>query len=204
MTALRPDPILRFALLVVALLPLCLWLWHLVVPTLNIGLAAVVNAIFQALQPDAIAEVLHDGDRLDVLTRVAASDDPGGGGAVFSVDPQIYSFGLPLFTALVLAVPGGLVTKLRHWLIGLPFLAAVQLWGVGFDIMKTLLFDMGLGTRYDLIVVSIWERTLMALAYQLGFLILPTVVPVAVWAVLNRAFLKNIAKQKIMQPKSPV
>lgn len=203
MTVLRPDPILRFALLVIASLPLCLWAWHLIVPMLNIGLAGAVNAIFQALQPDVIAGIVHDGARLEVITRLAPPDGAEGGEVVFAIDPQIYSFGLPLFTALVLAGPGKLTVKAGQWLLGLPWLAAVQLWGVSFGIMKILLFDLGLGTQYDLIVVSLWERTWLALAYQLGFLILPSLVPVAVWGVLNRAFLKQLAGRKFAPGAGP-
>jgi uncharacterized ion transporter superfamily protein YfcC len=37
-----------------------------------------------------------------------------------------------------------------------------------------------------------WQRDVIAFAYQLGSLILPTVVPAAAWVFMHRAFLERL------------
>ena len=37
-----------------------------------------------------------------------------------------------------------------------------------------------------------WQLELIGLGYQLGALVLPTVVPIAIWLVLDRAYAKQL------------
>ena len=131
-----------------------------------------------------------DGDALP--PEAIAQMPPGATGElVFSVNPLIYCYNLPLFTALAIAVPGEEGAKWRIWSWGLPWLFAAQVWGVGFDTLKTLLFGIG-PEAPALIGISAWHAELVALGYQLGFLILSSVLPIAIWFVLYRDYLASL------------
>ncbi|MCU7937106.1 MAG: hypothetical protein KZQ99_19920 [Candidatus Thiodiazotropha sp. (ex Dulcina madagascariensis)] len=198
----RIDPVARFALLVVVWLPFCFFMWYFLAPTLNWPLALLTDRIMVTLFPEVIAEIIQLGDRLDVVTRLplpgemlARLPEASAGDLVFTVNPLIYSYGLPLFTALVIAVPGEEETKWRYWLWGLPGLLVAQVWGVCFDLLKTLLFNLGPEIAQQM-AFSPLQMEVVALGYQLGCLILPPVLPVVIWVVLHREYLAVLVWEK--------
>ncbi|MET0067235.1 MAG: exosortase H-associated membrane protein [Candidatus Thiodiazotropha sp.] len=196
------SPVLRFILMVLFWLSLCLFVWYALAPAVTWPLAVLVDLLLGALFPDQIAAVELLGNQLDVVTRIplpaeVLSQYPGGmaGDLVFTVNPLIYSYGLPLFSALVLATPGRESMKWQQWLTGLPLLYLGQVWGVSMDILKSLLISLGPQTT-AYFSASELLREAVALGYQLGALILPPVLPLAIWIVLNRDFLINLVGQE--------
>ncbi len=89
--------------------------------------------------------------------------------------------------------------KWRTWSWGLPWLFMAQVWGVGFDTLKTLLFAIGPAAP-PLVGFSAWQTELVALGYQLGFLILPSILPVAIWFVLYRDYLATLVGDQRTTP----
>jgi hypothetical protein len=59
-------------------------------------------------------------------------------------------------------------------------LLGVQVFGIVTDILKVSAFDAGPEAR-TLLGFSAWGFECLALAYPLGFLILPPVAPIAIW-----------------------
>ena len=82
-------------------------------------------------------------------------------------------------------------------LVLLPFIA----WGTGFDILKHLAFTLGAQTAPYLDLTGI-KRELIGWGYQFGYLILPGVVPLAIWIALHRQFLLELAPG-LMQRVAP-
>ena len=68
----------------------------------------------------------------------------------------------------------------RRWLWGMLVLFGVQIFGVSTEILKILAFGAGVEAQ-KLLGFSAWGYEFLALAYQLGFLVLPPVVPVMLW-----------------------
>lgn len=170
--------------------------WFILAPALNRGLAAILEALLTILFPDFFAEIQATGKTLEIVTRflwpittTAATAQQGW--LVFTINPLIYGYGLPFFLALVLAVPEE--HELKPWTIGLSLLLLffVQLWGIGFDIFKTLLFSFGpeIASR---ISTDLLTNTLIAYGYQLGTLILPVVVPVMLWLGIYPAYWQGL------------
>ncbi|MES9828787.1 MAG: exosortase H-associated membrane protein [Candidatus Thiodiazotropha sp.] len=194
----RHNPITNFALRIILWLPFCLLLWYFFAPTLLWPLSILTDWIMVALFPDVIGEVMQLGNEMDVVTSLPLPEEmraglPLGytGDLVFTLNPLIYSYGLPLYTALVIASVGEEGEKWRRWLWGLPLLLLVQLWGVSLDILKTLLFKLGAESANQL-TFSPLQKEIVALGYQLGYLILPPVMPVMIWAVFFRDFIVNL------------
>ncbi|MCU7838805.1 MAG: hypothetical protein KZQ94_05450 [Candidatus Thiodiazotropha sp. (ex Troendleina suluensis)] len=202
------NPVARFALLVIIWLPLCLLIWYFLAPTMTWPLAFLIDWILPMLFPRSIAGIDQLGDRLDVVTNLPLPKEvllqlpPGSeGDLVFTINPLIYSYGLPLYTAMLIAVPGVEEVKWHNLMVGLPWLLVAQVWGVSFDILKTLLFTMGPEITQHMAFTSL-SMEIVALGYQLGYLILPPVLPVAIWVVLHRGYLSmlvlNSAENKKM------
>ncbi|MCG8123641.1 MAG: hypothetical protein N0E55_06700 [Candidatus Thiodiazotropha taylori] len=195
------NPVAAFVLKVVFWLPVCLAGWYYLAPSLVWPVGLLSDWILTALFPQIFQGVEQQGDRLDFVTLLAMpaellrGQQPGvSGDLVFTVNPLLYSYGLPLYTALSIATPGDAKDedlKWNKWLWGLPLLFLFQVWGVRFDGLKTLLFTLGPEISSQLAFSPI-AMDGVALGYQLGYLILPSVLPLVIWVVQYRAYLTEM------------
>ncbi len=187
------SPLRRFVLAAVLWLPMAFFLWAVLASAVVWPVAHLSDALLPRLLPDAVSGVVHVGPVIEVETRLVTSAGPGGqqGLLVLDVRPLIYAWCLPLFFGLSMATP---LSARRRWLqlgVGLPVLWLVSTWGAVFDTLKLLAFDAGpLGAAA--IASAGIPLDGIALGYQFGYLILPAVMPVALWVVLNRRFLETL------------
>ena len=93
---------------------------------------------------------------------------------------------------MLLATPDKISNKLQNLYIGILILLLVQIWGVTFDTLQTLVFKLGMGIAETLNTTA-FTRELIALGYQLGYLILPAVTPILLWVVMYQNHLARIA-----------
>ena len=126
------------------------------------------------------------GATLTLLTHLPAPAMAGvPEGQVALLSPEVeflkYGYGVPLLAALLLASGAhrALAKIALGWLALLPF----QAWGVCFDWLKILAIEAGLGEFSPL------GRELIALGYQFGYLLLPSLVPILLWAMLDKRFI---------------
>ncbi|MBK5967621.1 MULTISPECIES: exosortase H-associated membrane protein [Thiorhodovibrio] len=180
----KPGAWLRpFVVAVIIWLPLCFGAWYYLSPLLSQWLAMLTEAVLPRLFPAVIAGIETMGPGLDVVTKLVPSGAPGQGVGelLFEINPLKYSFSLPLYTALVLAVPiDEDWKKLFGWLLGVMVLSAGQVFGIGAEILKVLSFNLGEEAR-PLLGFSPWQHEAVALCYHFGSLILPSVLPVMLW-----------------------
>lgn len=187
------SPLRHFVLASALYLPAAFFLWAVLSGPVIWPVARLSDLILPLLLPDAVSGVVMEGPLLEIETLLLTEAGPGGqqGLLVLDVRPLIYAWCLPLFVGLVLATP---LEGRQRWLqlaIGLPVLWLVVTWGAVFDTLKVLSFDAGpLGA--SAIAAAGWPAEAVALGYQFGYLILPAVTPVALWVVLNRAFLEEL------------
>jgi len=190
------SPVGRFFLAVLILLPLSFGAWYYMAIVITWPLTYLVDLVMTGLFPQAISAIEQQGYTLDVVTRFAppsASGLPPGrvGEVVFELNPLVYGYGLPLYTALVLATPGKEGAKWGSWILGMLVLFPMQAWGVCFDILKTLLFGLGPEIGGQLGFAQ-WQIEAVALGYQFGSLILPAVTPVVLWIAFHRSYLATL------------
>ena len=104
------------------------------------------------------------------VTRVAS----GAGYLTVDVEPRLFSYGLPLGAAILLAaLPRGLWWKLLVLVVAvLPFVV----WGATFDVLAHL---MRSASEWSAATLGSAGMNLVAVAYQLGSLIFPALIPVA-------------------------
>ena len=111
---------------------------------------------------------------------------------------MLYSYGLPLFAALLLE--SGETGRWRKLLLGTLVLVPFQAWGICFDLLKQVAITAGPGVAAET-GYSSWQRENIALGYQMGTLMLPTVAPIALWLALNRKLIPMLMLNRALQGK---
>ena len=102
----------------------------------------------------------------------------------FIVNPLVYGFGLPLLFGLVMASGVSIVRKLAVLLIGYFVVMLVQVWGVVWQVLKMMAFNFGPDVHQVIMDAGISDE-LIAMCYQLGVLIFPSLVPIVLWVLAN-------------------
>ncbi len=192
-------PIDRFLLRTLLWLGPMFVLWYVLAPLILMPIAGWSHFVLSHAFPQAIAGVEQQGTAVDIVTRFIAPANPADSSAppgaqgqlVFTINALKYAYGLPMLLALILAAPTGWGEKLYRAVIGGLLLLPVPVWGISCDALKTLVFDMNPVIATQMGVTPLM-RELLALAYQLGYLILPAVTPILIWAALHRDFLGEL------------
>lgn len=193
------NPLRRFMLKVLLWLPVCFAAWYYMKGVIGVPTFFLVDWIMASALPDFIRDIEFQGHLLNVVLQFTPPSLPDvqlpeGQVAelVFSVNSLIYGYSIPLYTALILATPDEERAKWIHWIIGFIILVLAQTWGVSFDILKTLLFKLDAGLSSQL-GFSTFQKELVALGYQFGYLILPAVTPLVLWIGFQQKFLGELA-----------
>jgi hypothetical protein len=112
-------------------------------------------------------------------------------GTRLSINPMIYGYGLPVLAGLVISTPNSIRHRTMQIVLGYTAIVLVQSWGAVSEVLKNLMFGLGPEGRVVMEQVGL-SPTLVALVYQFGYLILPAVVPIAIWILMNRRFFEGI------------
>jgi hypothetical protein len=179
----QPDRLGVFLVKAVAAFLAALAVWYVLGRWLAIPVALLARAAVAAFFPAWAGEVEQAGTTLALVTHLEVSGIAGGAPGAsavlsFETDYLKYGYGLPLFLALLVAArtPRIALRAATGWALLLP----AQVWGVCFDWLKQAVIDSDAGAFAPL------AREAVALGYQFGYLVLPTLVPVLVWAAMNR------------------
>jgi hypothetical protein len=184
------GPVARFIVRVFAWLPLAFLVWYFAAPILLWPVRLVVEAVAALGFGDLVRAVEQHGSTVTFVTSLRPGEARAARGTVtVDVNLLVYSFGLPLYAALVLAVrEAGWLRRLALGAVAmLPFIA----WGVLADFLKNVAIASGPLVASQTGFVA-WQREVIAFAYQFGALVLPTVVPAIAWVVLHRGFLERL------------
>ena len=172
--------------------------WYWLAPLFVYPVAVLLRLALVTFYPEAFSDVEQQGYHVDIVTRfsaslVAGAQLPPGQDSllVFGLNALKYGYGLPLLLALMLAAPGPVGVRALKFLVGALVLIPVQVWGVYFESLIRL--GQFIPVAIPQLAPTELARNAIALAYQLGYLILPAVTPVVVWALLNLAFIRRLA-----------
>ena len=173
-------------------LPPCLGAWYLVAGFHGLVAGWLAAPLAGAFSPGLVTGVELQGRELEFVTRLTTRTASGETGVLVpEVNPLVYTYGLAFFMALMLAA------RPRFWPIvaGILALLPFQAWGIAFDLLAQVGVRLGPEVAAQARLGG-WEREAIALGFQLGSLILPPVVPVLLWAGLNRAFLERVLRSR--------
>ena len=177
-----------FVLRVFLWLPAAFAVWYVSAPQYSAVAGAVANALVDCFAAGTVSAVERSGLDLSFVTRIEVH--PGGGRAgvlLVDVNPLIYTYGLALYLALMLAA------RARAWklLVGAGLLLCFQGWGIALEFLADIAIKLGPAISAQVGLAG-WRREAIALGYQVGCLILPSLAPIVLWALLNRAFIEGM------------
>jgi hypothetical protein len=185
----RAPSVGRFVLAVFLWLPVCFAAGYVAAKPHAAIAGRLAWVLVDMLSSGLISAIEQPATDLVYVTRLAVTT-PAGEHAVLvaEVDPFVYTFGLPLFVALMLA------SRARIWkiLAGAAALLPFQAWGIGFDVLAKLGTQMGPAIAAQ-VGFSRGGLEAIALGYQVGSLLLPTLMPVVLWAAFCRQQLGMLA-----------
>lgn len=207
------NPIREFALRAVLWLPLAFLVWFWFAPFWVWPAMLLAKQALLGVWGDLFSAVTLGGEILDgagrvvaraghlvqlsttVMVRVPAG--PGGPGGVGVIEPtlnpMVYAYSLPLFAGLAMATPLRTSRRLFQFALALTVIWISQAFGIVAESLKTLAFDAGVEGAAAIARAGLAPNAI-ALAYQFGYLILPAVVPIALWIGLNRAFIEELVR----------
>ncbi len=179
-------------------LPLSLFLWFAFAGAVVTPVLWLSKLILVSWMPEIFVDIERNQYVFSVLTSLVT--DPAllakateGQRVVldFAINPMIYGYGLPVIAGLVLATPNSVASRVRQIAIGAVAIWLVQVNGVVWDTLKYVYFKLDGGT---LAITKHIDAELLVGLYQFSYLILPPLVPVVLWALMNRKFLDDLIK----------
>lgn len=211
---MRFSPVHEFALKAALWLPLSFVIWFWAAPLWVWPAVVIAKTVLLGLWPNLFTALTLGGDVLDAAGRVTAHAGylatlsttvavtvPASGGNAGGVglleptlNPMVYGYSLPLFCGLAMATPLSSLRRLGQLAVAFVVIWIAQAFGLSAEALKFVAFEAGpsgaaAAARADLAPNAI------ALAYQFGYLILPAVVPAALWIGLNRGFIDQLVRR---------
>ena len=184
------GPLGGFIARVFAWLPVTFVAWYFAAPALVWPAALIVELVARL----ALADIVEGIEQVRSVLTFVTTLKPGSTSTqdaqvTVDVDLLLYSFGLPLYAALVLAakLPGWPRRLILGYAALMPFVA----WGALADFLKNVAISSGPQIASQTGFIA-WQREVIAFSYQFGALILPTVAPVVAWVLTHRAFLERL------------
>lgn len=178
-------PLGAFVTRVFLWLPVTFAAWYFAA-SVHTGIVAGFARFFVALFNGLLVSATENRSELVFVTTLAAAQGGQAGVLTVEVNPLLYTYGLALFLALMLA------SGARWWriLAGAAILLPFQGWGVGFDFLAQVGAKMGPEVAAQAGLLQ--AREAIALCYQVGNLLFPSLVPVMVWIALQGPFIEAL------------
>ncbi|MFC4819487.1 exosortase H-associated membrane protein [Dokdonella ginsengisoli] len=210
---MRLSPIREFALKALLWLPLCFVVWFWLAPLWVQPAVALARMMLLGMWNELFTAVVQGGEILDaggkvvahagylvqltttvVVTIPAGPGGPGGVGVLEpTINPMVYGYSLPLFSGLAMATPLNMRRRLVQMLFAFLAIWLAQACGVVAESLKVIAFDSGAEGAAAAARAGLAPNAI-AFAYQFGYLILPAVVPAALWIGLNQAFIERLVR----------
>ena len=210
---MRLSPIREFALKALLWLPLCFVVWFALAPIWVQPAVFLAKQVLLGIWGNLFTAVAQGAEILDASGRVigragylvqlttavtiqvpAGPNGPGGIGVLEpTLNPMVYAYSLPLFSGLALATPVTARRRVLQMLIAFAVIWVAQALGVVAESLKIIAFESGSEGATAAARAGL-QPNAIALAYQFGYLILPAVVPVALWIGLNRDFIETLIR----------
>lgn len=189
---MRATSLGGFVLRVAAWLPPAFVVWYIAGPLLAWPIGVLTEGALKVGFADLVAGVQQDGHVLTIVSTLkpalTTTQDLKSGVLTVDVNPLLYSYGLPMLAALILAVREPHV--LRKLGLGYVVLAPFVTWGLVAEFLKRIVFDTGPAVAVQTGFGPL-QREAIVFAYQFGSLIVPTVAPAVFWVLTHRSFLEG-------------
>lgn len=190
--AKQGDPIKEMFLLALLYLPLGFFLWFLTASALMFPTARLADLLLSGIFGDVFEQIVQLGFKLEVQTSVVMERLVEGRQVAVNlfINPMIYAWGMAVLFGLIMATPLSIRQRLVQMAIGFVVVTLVTTWGVFWESLTDLAFRSGPEAAAAARGLGL-NMNLIALFYQMGFLMFPAVIPIATWILMNRRFIEN-------------
>ncbi|MEO8104550.1 MAG: exosortase H-associated membrane protein [Betaproteobacteria bacterium] len=165
-------------------LPPCFAAWYFSAPLLAAVAGMLSRPVINLLTTGIVSALEQSGASLTFVTTLKVHPAPGQTALLLpEVNALLYTYGLALFIALMLA------ERAAWWkmVVGSVALLPFQSLGIAFDVLAQVGIRLGPEVAAQAGVGG-FRLEVIALGYQLGILIFPTLLPIVFWAVASRLF----------------
>lgn len=186
------NPVKEMFLLAALYLPMGFFLWFFAASLLMLPAGLIVEQLLILLYPDVFQQIFQADFMFEIQTAIEVPNPEGGEDLLLTwdVNPMIYAWGMALLFGLIMATPMQARWRLVQMLIGFSLVSLVTVWGVFWEVWRDLAFLFGPEVR-AVVDATAFSPTVIALCYQLGYLMFPAVIPLATWILMNRSFIEN-------------
>lgn len=194
----RRWPLLAFFLRAALLLVVSTVLWLPVADWAMRPAATLAGTALGLAFPWWAGESHYRGDTLELDTRieVAVAAGQARGELVVDAQPARYGYGLPMLLALLLAARAR--HRLRKLAVGILVLIPCQAFSIALVLLKQAALGSGAAATGQT-GFGPWQLEAVALGYQFGVLLLPSLAPMIVWLLLDRSFLAALVLEGQMR-----
>ncbi|MDT8410460.1 MAG: exosortase H-associated membrane protein [Wenzhouxiangellaceae bacterium] len=187
------NPVREMFILALFYLPLGFFLWFYLASALMWLPARLLDWVLTTFFPDLFERVVQLGFHFEIQTLIQLERRVEGQVALLNndINPMIYAWGMALLFGLTMATPMKAARRALQIFIGYLVVSLVTVWGAFWETWTDLAFKLG-PEAARAVAESSLSPTMIALFYQLGYLMLPAVVPLATWILMNRPFLEKV------------
>ncbi len=166
-------------------------LWSKLSPWTSYPAAALSHVALEQAAPTWVRKVDQRTGVMQVETAIAMPVPNAGGrraDIVVEVDPGRYAYGLPIFLALLLAAR----TRGRGWRAAAGYLLLLP--AQAFSLTMFVLIQIVVYAQTDARILNVaqWQLEAIVYGYQIGSLVVPTLVPIMLWLWLDRQFFREV------------
>jgi len=186
----------KFVLRTFLWLPPCFAAWYFTAQYHAAVVGKLALVLANQCSSGIVSALEQSGFDLVFVTTLVVHPAPDQNAVLLpEVNPLLYTYGLALFLALMLAA------RASWWkiLVGALALVPFQSWGIAFDFLAQVGLRLGPEIGAQAGVLG-WHREAIALGYQIGSLIFPSLVPVLLWAVSCRSFIETLLPEHSAAP----
>ncbi|MGY6555618.1 MAG: exosortase H-associated membrane protein [Wenzhouxiangella sp.] len=186
------DPIREMFVLALLYLPLGFFLWFLTASALMFPTARLADFLLSNIFSGVFEQIVQLGFKLEVQTSVIMERLVEGRQVAVNIliNPMIYAWGMAVLFGLIMATPLSIRDRVKQLLIGFLVVTLVTTWGVFWESLTDLAFRSGPEAAAAARDLGL-NMNLIALFYQMGFLMFPAVIPIATWILMNRRFIER-------------
>ena len=198
----RPATLMVFVLSALGWMVALTLLWTQVSRWTSYPVGALAHIALEQGAPMWVRSVQHGVGVMEVDTTIAVPVPSAGGRiAEITVDanPARYAYGLPIFLALLLAARGR--GRLSRALAGYALLLPVQAFSLTMYVLMQMVLYAQASTR--VLRADQWQVEAIVYGYQIGSLVLPTLVPILLWLWLDRQFFTDVVVRGWQQRAVP-
>lgn len=201
--AAEPASLKGFFLSALLWLPLAFFLWFVARSVVVFPIVRLARLVLMGWMPEVFSHLDQDYHVLEAETRLLAEPQPGQEGrvGVLVLESNVlqFSYSIPVLVGLTMATPMNWPQTFKRLAFGLALLIPLASFGVVGDLLKALAFDAGAVGAAAVARHGIGLEA-VALIYQFGYLIVPAIAPVVIWALQNRRFIEAATHRSFAEP----